>query len=138
MDEAKSRKVVMLGPEECFALLGPAGVGRVAFTDVAGPAVVPVNYTADGGDLVFRTALGGWLDQSLTTSITGADVRIAFQVDAFDPATRTGWSVLARGGAHHVAAEELGDLRVDTWAGEERRSYIRLTPREISGVRVES
>ncbi|WP_106401748.1 pyridoxamine 5'-phosphate oxidase family protein [Actinocorallia populi] len=136
MAAAESRKLAELDDEECFALLAPGGVGRVAFTDFVGPAVVPVNFVLDGRVLVFRTALGGWLDQSLTTSIAGADVRIAFEVDDFDPATRTGWSVLARGGAHHVPAAEAGDLRVDSWAGDDRQSYIRLTPREISGRRV--
>ncbi len=134
---AESRKLVELDAEECFELLAPGGVGRVAFSDLVGPAVVPVNYILDDRALVFRTAIGGWLDQALTTSIAGADVRIAFQVDDFDHASRTGWSVLARGGAHHVPAEEAGGLGVDTWAGDDRQSYIRLTPSEISGRRVQ-
>ncbi|GAA0969368.1 pyridoxamine 5'-phosphate oxidase family protein [Actinocorallia libanotica] len=136
MAAAESRKLVELDTEECFELLAPGGVGRVAFSDFVGPAVVPVNYVLDGRALVFRTAIGGWLDQALTTSIAGADVRIAFQVDDFDPAARTGWSVLVRGGAHHVSVGETSGLLVDSWAGEDRQSYIRLTPSEISGRRV--
>jgi len=129
-------RLVELEAGECFELLGEGGVGRVAFSDAGGPAVVPVNYVTDGESVVFRTALGGWLDQALTTSIVGADVRIAFEVDSFDEETRTGWSVLARGGAHHLGPEEAEGLRVDAWAGGERRAYIRLTPSEISGRRI--
>ncbi|MEO3787341.1 pyridoxamine 5'-phosphate oxidase family protein [Actinocorallia sp. B10E7] len=137
MDEAEPRRLVELSPEECFELLATEEVGRLAFNDLIGPAVVPVNYIVDGRTVVFKTALGRWLDQSLSTSIVGADVRVAFQVDDFDVATRTGWSVLVRGGAHHLSPEEVADLKVESWAGG-RESYIRLTPQEVGGRRVQA
>lgn len=123
--------------EECLRLLATGQVGRVAFNDGEGPAVVPVNYTVDGESVVFRTTFGGRINRSLTTLVEGADVRIAFEVDHLNEDRREGWSVMVRGGAHHLSAEEVAQVpRPDAWAGGERESHFRITPRQISGRRV--
>lgn len=137
MSGAEPSRIIELSSQECLDLLEEEGVGRVAFTDSSGPAVVPVNYILEDDTVVFRTASGNWLDKALTTSIVGADVRIAFQADHIDPGTRTGWSVLIRGAAHHFTPDESANPPVTPWAGGDRRSYIRLLPREITGVRLE-
>src|SRR5512140_1194456 len=43
-----------LSTEECVALLGTGGLGRLAFTERALPAVRPVAFTVEGGVLVLR------------------------------------------------------------------------------------
>lgn len=127
-----------LDREECLRLIAPSGIGRVAFNDGEGPAVMPVNYVVDGESVIFRTAPAGRLNRNLTTVITGADVRIAFEVDRIDEASHEGWSVLLRGGAHHLAdADEATAVAlVRPWAGGERDICIRLTPTTITGRRL--
>ncbi|WP_329521705.1 pyridoxamine 5'-phosphate oxidase family protein [Spirillospora sp. NBC_01491] len=124
-----------LDREECLRLIAPGGVGRVAFDDGEGPTVIPVNYVLDGEAVVFRTSLGGRLNWSLTTGLVGAEVRIAFEVDRIDDAEHEGWSVLLRGGAHHLSDDETA-AEVVPWPGGEREARVRLTPGEITGRRL--
>ncbi|NVI91726.1 pyridoxamine 5'-phosphate oxidase family protein [Actinomadura sp. BRA 177] len=84
----------ILGRAECVALLRSAPVGRVVYTDQALPAIQPVTFVLDGDEaVVVRTAPGSKFDAALRGAI------VAFEVDAFDPAARTGWSVTAVGQA---------------------------------------
>jgi pyridoxamine 5'-phosphate oxidase-like protein/helix-turn-helix protein len=83
---------------ECYDLLSPGGVGRVAFTTGDGPVVVPVNYAMAGQTVIFRTApdtlLAGYLDGPA-----------GFEVDRLDEALSQGWSVLVTGRAVRVTSE---------------------------------
>ena len=119
---------------ECFDLLSPGGVGRVAFTTADGPAVIPVNYAMAGQTVIFRTApdtlLAGFLD-----GLAG------FEVDRVDEALSQGWSVLVRGHAVRVTSEaEVRHLEqhthVQPWAGGARDVYVRIIPRKITGRRI--
>ena len=64
--------------------------------------VLPVNHVMDGNDPVFRTARGSKL-----SAAEGQDV-VAFEADAYDERTRSGWSVLVNGRAYAIY-EEPGD-----------------------------
>jgi hypothetical protein len=65
--------------------------------------IFPLNYVFDQGGVVFRTDLG--------THDAAADAApVAFELDAVDEATRTGWSVVVRG-----ALVESGTRRI--WSG---------------------
>ncbi|MGS2646198.1 pyridoxamine 5'-phosphate oxidase family protein [Streptosporangium sp. LJ11] len=129
-----------LTEEECLRLLSPGGVGRVAFNDPGGPAILPVNYVMREGSIIFRTAFGGPLDDNLRTGVRGVELKIGFEVDRIDEAGRAGWSVLVRGGAHHVssaeehAAAEASGVRA--WAGGDRELYVTIVPAEITGRRI--
>ncbi|WP_051760759.1 pyridoxamine 5'-phosphate oxidase family protein [Herbidospora cretacea] len=127
-----------LTEEECLQLVGPGGVGRVAFGGVAGPTVFPVNYKLVDGRVVFRIRKGGTMDESLQSGIDDLEVKIAFQVDRIDEQNRDGWSVLIQGPAHHVTEEELRTTSadVDSWAGDDRDHYVRLTPQRVTGRRI--
>ncbi|MBP2703159.1 pyridoxamine 5'-phosphate oxidase family protein [Microbispora sp. RL4-1S] len=128
-----------LDKDDCLRLISPGGVGRVAFNNPSGPVILPVNYTIEEGAVLFRTAFGGPMDADLRTGVEGADFKVAFEVDHVDENTREGWSVLVRGGAHHITAQDRLDQTgsgVDSWAGGERELYIRIAPVEISGRRI--
>jgi nitroimidazol reductase NimA-like FMN-containing flavoprotein (pyridoxamine 5'-phosphate oxidase superfamily) len=123
-----------LTPAECFDLLSPGGVGRVAFTTADGPVVLPVNYAMAGQTVIFRTApdtlLAGYLD-----CLAG------FEVDGLDEALSQGWSVLVTGRAVRVSSEaEVRHLErhagVRPWAGGARDVYVRIIPRKITGRRI--
>jgi hypothetical protein len=64
------------------------------------------------------------------------DSSVAFEVDDFDPATRSGWSVLMRGRAHidYGAAPDGGEP--DVWPAGARALRVVLDVDEISGRRV--
>ncbi|MFC4536052.1 pyridoxamine 5'-phosphate oxidase family protein [Sphaerisporangium dianthi] len=126
--------------EECLRLIAPGGVGRVGFTAGGGPVILPVNYTLYEKSVLFRTALGGPLDEDLSTGVAGVELKVAFEVDDFDVAARVGWSVLIQGAAHRVSSDdELAAVRgaaVEPWAGDERRLYVRINPVQITGRRI--
>ncbi len=129
-----------LDPDTCLRLISPGGVGRVGFTDITGPMVLPVNYVIHEGTVLFRTAFGGPMDEGLRTGIEGAEFTIAFEVDRIDDPNREAWSVLIRGGLHHVSSDEeraaVTPAGVEPWAGGERELYVRITPSEITGRRI--
>jgi transcriptional regulator with XRE-family HTH domain len=55
---ARAPELTELSADECRALLGTHGVGRIAVTTESGPGIVPVNYSVTDGAIVFRTASG--------------------------------------------------------------------------------
>lgn len=116
---------------ESFELLGTRIIGRVAFSDQALPAVLPVTYAMDGQRVVFRTSLDGPLGERLDGAV------VAFEVDQVDETTRSGWSVVMVGVAR-LAREPSELLRVDRlrpqpWAGGDRRALIVITPGRVTG-----
>jgi len=119
---------------ECFDLLSPGGVGRVAFTTAGGPVVLPVNYAMAGRTVIFQTAPDTLLAGCL-------DCLAGFEVDGLDEALSQGWSVLVTGRAVRVTSEaEVRYLErhagVRSWAGGARDVYVRIIPRQITGRRI--
>ncbi|GII03851.1 pyridoxamine 5'-phosphate oxidase family protein [Planobispora takensis] len=129
-----------LDPQECLRLISPGGIGRVAFNDPGGPAILPVNYVLRDDSVIFRTAAGGTLDVGLRTGMAGVEFKVAFEVDRFDEAEHAGWSVVVRGGAHLVASPEeqaeLEKAEVHPWAGGDRHLYVKVAATEVTGRRV--
>jgi len=122
-----------LGREECEVLLRSQPVGRVGVWG-AQPGVFPVLYALLDGDVVFRTAPG----EKLIAAALNRDV--VFEIDAYDVATRSGWSVNVVGPveeieepAERARAEALG---LEPWAGEVRDRYVRLHARAVTGRRI--
>ena len=133
------RVMEALDENECLRLMGPGGIGRIAYVGRFGPAVLPVNYQLQDEAIVFRTAEHGPLDEDLRTGIANADYRVAFEIDDIDMAAKRGWSVLIQGPAHHVTEAEEGAVRragVESWAPGDRELYVRIAPSRITGRRV--
>ena len=126
------RGLEVLTRPECVHLLGRGGIGRVAVTIGALPAVFPVNYALDdAGDIVFRSSPG----TKLTAALRGAVV--AFEVDHFDAFAHSGWSVMVVGPAAVVIdAEEnarLERLPLSPWAPSEEDVFVRICAEIVSG-----
>lgn len=124
-----------LPPDECWAQLAGAQIGRLAFTAHSGtPVILPVNYAVDDRTIVIRSGLGPKLSAGERGEL------VAFEVDDLDPGTRTGWSVVVLGALRVVRdpAEQaaLGELGLVPWAAGPRTSYLRLRPRHVSGRRL--
>jgi nitroimidazol reductase NimA-like FMN-containing flavoprotein (pyridoxamine 5'-phosphate oxidase superfamily) len=130
----------MLNAAECLRLVSPGGLGRLAYSGRYGLTVLPVNYKLHDGDIVFRTTQDSPTDKDLRTGIGGAQYKVAFEVDDFDPAVREGWSVLIQGSAYHVDSESeraaLMETGVEPWAGGDRQLFMRIAPTRITGRRV--
>jgi nitroimidazol reductase NimA-like FMN-containing flavoprotein (pyridoxamine 5'-phosphate oxidase superfamily) len=122
---------------DCFGLLASAPVGRIGFLAGGEVVILPVNFLVDGQDVVFRTATGAKL------SAIEVGHYVSFEADSYDPATRTGWSVLVTGLAEAIESDEEADrldgLGLDYWGGTgQDRVWIRIRPSSVSGRRIPS
>ena len=123
--------------DECESLLDSQQVGRVG---VCGgrPGVFPVLYARLDGDIVFRTAPG----EKLIAAALNRDV--VFEIDSYDVATRTGWSVNVVGSAEEIddpaereRAEALESAAVGRRGSRSLRArfgHARSTGRRIRSV----
>jgi len=123
----------IIGTEECRMLLRAGRVGRVAVSG-GRPGVFPVLYAMLDDDVVFRTAPG----EKLIAAALNREV--VFEIDDYDTAARTGWSVNVVGTAEEIERpDELAKaqaLGLEPWAGEVRDRYVRIRALEVSGRRV--
>lgn len=124
----------VLPREECLSLLRRARIGRVAISVDALPAVLPVNFTLIGEDIVFRTNPGAKMDAARANNV------VAFEVDDVDPVYQTGWSVLVQGMAREVIEPtQVAEMRrapLRAWAGSGRDHFVRLPTDHVSGRRI--
>jgi nitroimidazol reductase NimA-like FMN-containing flavoprotein (pyridoxamine 5'-phosphate oxidase superfamily) len=129
-----------LDEAECLRLVASGGIGRIGYSGRYGPTVIPVNYQLYEGTVVFRTAQDSATDEDLRTGIANAEYKVAFEIDDFDTAARTGWSVLIQGSAHHVESEDerasVTGAGVEPWPGGDRELFLRVIPSRITGRRV--
>ena len=128
--------VERLVPAECYRLIAPRGIGRIAFATASGLAVLPVNYVVADGTIVIRTGSGSVI-------AAHGDGRVSFEADHFDLELGQGWSVLVRGEAHRVIQRgELRNLREDCdlrpWPAGEHDLLLRIVPSQITGRRIRS
>jgi nitroimidazol reductase NimA-like FMN-containing flavoprotein (pyridoxamine 5'-phosphate oxidase superfamily) len=122
--------------DECLRLLAADNVGRVAVVDGRSPVILPVNYALDGEAIVFRSDPG-------TKLRAGPRANACFEIDGFDRAERTGWSVVAAGRLEEVdqyqcaTYDRLVELELVPWAEGPREHWLRLVPSRITGRRIE-
>ena len=121
---------------ECYRLLGPRGIGRIAFGTASGVVVLPVNYVVAEGTIVVRTGSGSLIG-------VHGDGPVSFEADHFDLEIGQGWSVLIRGDAHRVL--QPGELRnlcegcdLRPWPAGEHDLFVRIVPSQVTGRRIRS
>ncbi len=121
-------------PDECWALLDAAGVGRIGVLVGGAPEVYPLNFVVDGRSVVFRTDSG--------SKLLGLRLSpwVCLEIDGFDVEAHTGWSVLVKGTASEVtdAAEqrELAGLPLRLWTAGAKAHWMRIQPTEVTGRRL--
>lgn len=131
---APDADIEILSEAECLDLLQSHSVGRIALTDHDQPLIFPVNYAADDRAVVFRTAPGMKLTEAPMS-------KVAFEIDEVDPDAGTAWSVMVQGVAYEITfaldrlSERLRELVVEPLAPGERKNWIAVMRREISGRR---
>jgi nitroimidazol reductase NimA-like FMN-containing flavoprotein (pyridoxamine 5'-phosphate oxidase superfamily) len=133
MSNESSSQVQNLEHHECWALLRTVSVGRLAVLVDGRPDIFPVNYTVDGGTLVFRTGQGTKL------SAASGDAAVAVEADGVDPQTGHAWSVVIRGTAALVKSTEdvleTSRLYLFPWQAGKKDAFVRITPDSVSGRR---
>jgi len=87
---AGHRTLARLTRIECFELIAPGGIGRIAFPMGAGTLVLPINYIVITTIILFRTSPVGVI------AAYANDSPVTFEVDRVDEALQQGWSVLSR------------------------------------------
>ncbi|HEY7485190.1 MAG TPA: pyridoxamine 5'-phosphate oxidase family protein [Streptosporangiaceae bacterium] len=131
---ADSTDLEVLCRDECLALAATVPIGRIVFTERALPAVQPVNFILDDGQVIIRTAPGSKLAAATSNAI------VAFEVDEFDAHSEAGWSVTFVGRAQSVRdpaeSARLATLPLRSWAPGDRDRYIRIRPEHVSGRRI--
>lgn len=125
----------VLDEATCLRLVDLSPVGRIGFTSSGEVLILPVNHLRLGRRVHFRTASG------LTLYAAKRRAPMSFEVDGYDEATRTGWSVLVKGVAGFeqdpAVLAELEAQDLHPWANRvERRHWVTITPEELSGRRI--
>jgi uncharacterized protein len=121
--------IIDLAPDECWALAAARPVGRLAWTGPQGPTVIPVNFTANGADVLVRTTAHSEAARECD------DSPVAFEVDDVDATTRSGWSVLMRGHAR-LESGPWDDAGPDVWVPGPRSLRLRIEVTEVTGRRI--
>ena len=130
---APHRHLEVLAEHECHNLLAATHFGRVALSVGALPHAFPVHYALLDGDPVFRSEAG--------TKVAAASAGnvICLEVDAEDPETHTGWSVMVIGRAEVITDDatlaRAQALPLQPWAGR-GDAYVRISSTLVSGRRV--
>ena len=120
---------------DCYGLLGSVPVGRIGFIAAGEVVMLPVNFALDGQDVVFTTGAGSKL------SAVEVGQYVGFEADSYDPATRSGWSVVVNGLAEIVDADDetarLGSRGLSSWGGPPAdRVWVRIRQVTVSGRRI--
>ncbi|MFF5439262.1 pyridoxamine 5'-phosphate oxidase family protein [Streptomyces achromogenes] len=121
-----------LGRHECLRLLATAPIGRIVYTRQALPAVVPVTFGLDAdGAVLLRTSMSS----EPARAVDGAVV--AFEADAADADTHSGWSVVVTGRAGLVTdpaeVARLDRVAPRSWAPSPDEVFVRIEPELVTG-----
>lgn len=125
---------VDLATAQAWTLLAESVVGRLAVIVDGRPEIFPVNHLVDQGSVVFRTAAG--------TKLAGcAGHWVAYEVDGYDMATASAWSVVIKGEAQQVNrlydVLEVIELPLFPWFSAPKPHFVRIVPDSITGRRFE-
>jgi nitroimidazol reductase NimA-like FMN-containing flavoprotein (pyridoxamine 5'-phosphate oxidase superfamily) len=123
----------VLDKRASIELLRTVSVGRVLVTVGALPAAFPVNFALMGDDIVFCTGVGTKLDAAIRDTVVG------FEVDEFDVAGHSGWSVLVTGHAREIADpldEGVTRLALRSWLPAAPERYVRISSQLVTGRRL--
>lgn len=137
MAQAEDQDIEHLSAEDCWALLGSEGIGRLATATVDAvsgevkPDIFPIDYLVHDGAILFRSAPGGKLIE-LTKQPS-----VAFQAGRREK--RVFWSVVVHGKAERMGLdseiEESGIRELHITHPTEKWNYVRVIIDDITGIR---
>ncbi len=113
----------------CLDLLASQKVGRLVLTG-SQTTVAPVNFVVAGGAIVIRA-------DARSHGSPAAGTAAAFEIDAFDVAEESGWSVVVRGRLEDITDTAMDDVdlqeRLRPWAPGPKDRWLRVTIDDVSG-----
>jgi len=114
---------------ECRQLLATRSRGRVGLTIGALPVIMPVEYEYDKGVITFGIDHDAKLEHAANGHV------LAFEVDAYDPESGSGWSVHVLGRATVITddADALLALLEEERAQTSRAHSVRLLCEIVDG-----
>jgi uncharacterized protein len=119
----------IISEPDCLDLLRTGSIGRLALVVDDRVEIFPVNYSVEGGAVLFRTNDGRKLRGSSTSEV-------AFEVDAIEADAHAGWSVVVHGHPEDITDRGTSAPdQVHPWAGP-KEFLVRITPQSITGRRV--
>jgi hypothetical protein len=120
-----------LQPDECWALLRKAELGRLAFVLNGRLEIFPINYVVHDGAVVFRTSRGSKL------SAVRVHAMVTFEVDGVDDGVA--WSVIVYGRVREMTniydPAVLARLPLHPQHGGPKDHVVEVGPGEITGRR---
>ena len=134
--DTSPRRLTELTRTQSMRLLASVPLGRIVFTRHALPAIRPVNHAIDGDDVIVRSHPGAAI---VSAADRAAGVIVAYEADAIDPATRTGWSVIVTGAARlvHAPADAARYEQVlQPWVTDDMSQLIRIHADIVTGYRL--
>jgi len=116
-----------LTDEACWAVLGRNEFGHLAFSAAGETGIAPVNYLAQEGRLLFRTAEGSKL-MAITMNES-----VAFEVDEIGQDEAT--SVIVHGRAIRLTEreEDALDQELRPWVATLKYNVVAIEPTEVTG-----
>jgi nitroimidazol reductase NimA-like FMN-containing flavoprotein (pyridoxamine 5'-phosphate oxidase superfamily) len=124
-----------LDEPECRRLLAAGTVGRLGFTDGALPAILPVVYLLQHGNVLIPSGPRDRLAGAVRRSV------VVFEIGALDPVTLAGWSVSVVGAARVIS--DPGSVSAVDSAWDDRplppppRCYVSVRPGLVQGWRTD-
>jgi nitroimidazol reductase NimA-like FMN-containing flavoprotein (pyridoxamine 5'-phosphate oxidase superfamily) len=117
---------------QSWALLRGSVVARVAVIRGERPEIFPVNFVVDHGSVVFRTGSG--------TLFASTDAQpVALEVDGYDVADATAWSVVVHGTGREMvgvdATLDAMELPIFPWHDAPKPRFVRIEPMAVTGRR---
>lgn len=123
--------VRVLDEHQCWVLLSGVALGRLVVVIDGHAEIFPVNFVAQEGSILLRTAEG--------TKLFGTAVNDEVVFEADDHSTVGGWSVVVRGTAHRLTSaaeiEKADRAGLRPWIPTVKLHYVRIEPSNVSGRR---
>lgn len=121
--------VEVLDSAQCWQLLDSHNVGRLVTSVADHIDIVPINYRAHQGRILFRTAEGTKL-----VELTIND-HVVFEVDHIAPSSA--WSVVLHGTARILATSveiaTADTLDIPSWIPTPKHNIVEMQPTTITG-----
>lgn len=125
--------VEILSDAECWERLRKSSIGRLGVQHDGQPEIYPVNYLVDGTSIVLRTRSESKIGAAPLLE------RVAFEIDGFEPARGTAWSVLIKGFGRTIDSTpevaRANELPLFSWVDVDRSAWVRIVPVEVTGRR---
>lgn len=132
--DAPDRQLVPITSAEVLPLLGTVRIGRIAYMHRALPSVQAVSHMIDNGSIIIKTH---GRPPAISPAGSGTAI-LAYEADAIDPETFSGWRVTVTGQATLVRDhEQIARYQqvLPPWPSSGQGQYIRLQPSILTGYR---